>query len=227
MWNYIKYLKNKTDSFAKESYQTDLGMSNKNSIFKDCELGIKQLIEKNAKKSKDPYNFSLKRVKLILKNDYVEYWKDKSRNSPTSASYATHKNRYEIDAYLIHVRIKTHRNSLAKLRLSDHQLHIQSGRQTRPKTPKEQRVCKKCPEYIEDEAHFLLECSEDSDIKSDLVLRIAIDFPQIYVMADKYIRYKFIMKIQDPDILKSLGFCVNLLFKNREDRTHMSKQNEV
>ena len=81
-------------------------MDNKNSIFKDCELGIKQLIEKNVKKSQDPYNVSLKRVKLILKNDYVEYWKDKSRNSPTSASYATHKNSYEIEAYLIHVRIK-------------------------------------------------------------------------------------------------------------------------
>ena len=73
----------------------------------------------------------------------------------------------------------------------------------------------------------MLDCSDDSDIKSDLVERIAIDFPQISVMVDKYIRYKFIMKIQDPDILKSLGFCVNLLFKNREDRTHMSKQNEV
>ena len=29
---------------------------------------------------------------------------DKSRNSPTSASYATHKNSFEIEAYLIHVR---------------------------------------------------------------------------------------------------------------------------
>ena len=88
------------------------------------------------------------------------------------------------------MRIKKHRNALAKLRrLSDHQLHIQSGRQTRPKTPKEQRVCKKCLEYIEDEAHFLLDCNDDSDIKSDLVERIAIDFPQISVMVDKYIRY--------------------------------------
>ena len=103
------------------------------------------------------------------------------------------------------MRIKTHRNSLAKLRLSDHQLHIQSGRQTRPKTPKEQRFFRKCPpDYIEDEAHFLLECSEDSDIKSNLVLIIAIDFPQISFITDKYLRYKFIMKIQDPEILKSL-----------------------
>ena len=80
-----------------------------------------------------------------------------------------------MEAYLIHVRIKKHRNSLAKLRLSDHQLHIQTGRQTRPKTPQNLRTCKKCPEYVEDEAHFLLQCKEDSEIKNDLVHRIAMD----------------------------------------------------
>ena len=58
------------------------------------------------KKSQDHYTVSKKRVKLFLKNDYVEFWKDKVRNSPTFASYATHKNDYTIEAYLIHVRIK-------------------------------------------------------------------------------------------------------------------------
>ena len=33
---------------------------------------------------------------LFLKNDYDEFWKDKIRNSSTSASYATHKNDYTI-----------------------------------------------------------------------------------------------------------------------------------
>ena len=84
-----------------------------------------------------------------------------------------------MEAYLIHVRIKKHRNSLAKLRLSDHQLHIQTSRQTRPKTPQNLRTCKKCPEHVEDEAHFLLQCKEDSDIKNDLVHQIAMEFPKV------------------------------------------------
>ena len=105
-------------------------------------------------------------VKPFQKNDYVAFWKDKIRNSPTSASYTTHKNDYTMEAYLIYVRIKKHCNSLAKLRLSDHQLHIQNGRQTRPKTPQNLRTCKKCPEHVEDEAHFLLQCKEDIDIKN-------------------------------------------------------------
>ena len=115
---------------------------------------MKQLIVQNVKKSQDPYTASKKRVKLFLKNDYVEFWKDKIRTSPTSASYATHKIDYKMEAYLIHVRIKKHRNSITKLRLSDHQLHIQTGRQTLPKTPQNLRTCKKCPEHVEDEAHF-------------------------------------------------------------------------
>ena len=128
-----------------------------------------------------------------------------------------------MEAYLIHVMIKKHRNSLAKLRLSDHQLHIQTGRQTRPKTPQNLRTCKKCPEYVEDEAHFLLQCKEDSDIKNHLVHRIAMDFPKVSDITDKNILYKFVMKIQTPEILKSLGFCINLLFKNRENRKKEEK----
>ena len=80
------------------------------------------------------------------------------------------------------------------------------------------RFCKKCPEYIKDEAHFLTQCSEDRDIKTDLVRRIAMDFPKISDITDTNLLYKFIMKIQDTYILKSLGFCIDRLFKNRENR---------
>ena len=208
-----KIYQEKPDSCVKLEYKIDSDVDTKNAHFKDSELGIKQLIVENVKKNQDPYNVAKKRVNSFLKNDYVEFWKEKIRNSPTSASYATHKNDYEMEAYLTHVSIKKHRNALAKLRLSDHLLHIQTGRQTRPKTPQCLRFCKKCPEYIEDEVHFLIQCSEDSDIKTDLVRRIAMDFPKISDITDKNLLYKFIMKIQDPDILKSLRFGINLHFK--------------
>ena len=45
-----------------------------------------------------------------------------------------------------------------------------------------------------------------------------MDFPKVSDITYKNILYKFVMKIQTPDILKSLGFCVNLLFKNHENR---------
>ena len=45
-----------------------------------------------------------------------------------------------------------------------------------------------------------------------------MDFPKVSDISDKNIFYKFVMTIQTPEILKSLGFCTNLLFKNGENR---------
>ena len=44
-----------------------------------------------------------------------------------------------------------------------------------------------------------------------------MDFPKVSDITDQSILYQFVMKIQDPEILKSLGFCINLLFKNLEN----------
>ena len=37
-----------------------------------------------------------------------------------------------------------------------------------------------------------------------------MNFPKVSDMIDKNILYKFVMKIQTTEILKSLGFCINL-----------------
>ena len=137
--------------------------------------------------------------------------------STCSTAYATHKDEYIIEPYLNHVSIKKHRTSLAKLRVSDHKLRIQSGRQTRTKTPRELRFCEYCPNKIEDEAHFLCECIADFKIKSDFLNLVSSKYPQFNELCDKNLKYKFLMKIEDPDILQSLGFCINLLFKRREE----------
>ena len=153
---------------------------------------------------------------MFFKNDYVSYWKEKVRISPMSASFATHKNNYEADKYLSVFTIKKHRNAMAKLRLSDHNLKIQSGRQTRPKTPREQRFCKSCPGVIEDEAHFLFECVDDHIVKEDFVRSVCMEYPVFETKNHKSLKYQFTMKTQDTELLKSLGFFINLLFKNRE-----------
>ena len=51
------------------------------------------------------------------------------------------------------------RIALTQLRVSSHRLEIESGRWSRPnKTPRENRKCKLC-NSLEDEYHFLFECS--------------------------------------------------------------------
>ena len=46
---------------------------------------------------------------------------------------------------------------ITKWRLSSHCLHIETGRSTSPKTPRQQRKCSVCDE-IEDEHHVLFVC---------------------------------------------------------------------
>ena len=112
--------------------------------------------------------------------------------------------------------LSKHRNALAKLRLSDHKLKIQSGRQTRPITPRELRRCSFCPQFVEDEAHFLFECTDGQDLKSIFYNNLISTFPDINDMNNKQMKYKALMKIQDPDLLKSLGYLVHKLFAKRD-----------
>ena len=49
------------------------------------------------------------------------------------------------------------KSNITKLRTSTHKLHIETGRYTRPKTPRNERTCNFCSQ-IETESHFLLFC---------------------------------------------------------------------
>jgi hypothetical protein len=50
------------------------------------------------------------------------------------------------------------KRTIARFRLSDHKLKIETGRHCRPRLPPEQRTCFHCKDCIEDEAHFLVNC---------------------------------------------------------------------
>ena len=47
----------------------------------------------------------------------------------------------------------------------------------------------KYPESIEDEAHFLLQCTEDSDIKTDIAQQIAMEIAQFSYITEKILPY--------------------------------------
>ena len=217
-WQYIRYLRKKTqDTCVKMAYDTDCNLDAKFSTLKELEASVKIVIANNLKLHNDLYKVSKFKLKLFLKNDYVRHWKARLRESTMASTYATHKQSYMMEKYLTVVKIRKHRVALSKLRLSDHNLHIHSGRQTRPITPRAQRHCNSCPDKIEDEPHFLVECSTDIKIKTDFLELVSMEFPNFRTLSDKNQQYKFIMKIHDENLLKSLAFCINLLFKNREN----------
>ena len=91
-----------------------------------------------------------------------------------SLTYATHKDKYE---YEIVITIKKHRNALAKLRMSNHDLKIHTGRHTRPKSPRENRFCESCRIAVVHEAHLLFDCKIDSQIKEEFFNNFVVSYP--------------------------------------------------
>ena len=81
-------------------------------------------------------------------------------SSAAMLSYRKHKLNIKLEPYLLQVRNKKHRRMLAKLRLSDHKLEIETGRHQRPKIDQDKRICRLCNILeVENKIHFLMQCN--------------------------------------------------------------------
>ena len=65
---------------------------------------------------------------------------------------------FELQKYLTFNINKYLRLNLTKLRLSAHNLAIETGRYCKPIIPANERYCKSCKDKVEDEHHFLIDC---------------------------------------------------------------------
>ena len=57
---------------------------------------------------------------------------------------------------------------MTRLLVSSHSLRVETGRWTRPVTPRSDRKCTTC-NVIEDECHFLLECRRYNHIRKKMI----------------------------------------------------------
>ena len=101
-------------------------------------------------------------------------------------TYSIFKTEIGFEDYLSNVENPKCRAQVTKLRLSNHDLMIETGRHR--KLPKEIRVCPFCPKSVETETHFLMECSTYDYGRKELfrsfVERNAMF--QLYTMKDKF-----------------------------------------
>ena len=75
------------------------------------------------------------------------------------------KTKYTIDPFIFNSNFEN-RRLLVKMRISDHNLGIETGRYN--KINREQRICKHCNKNeIDDEEHFFLSCSKNEPIRKD------------------------------------------------------------
>ena len=83
------------------------------------------------------------------------------------------------------------RQIISKFLCSNHKLRIETGRHSKPKIPREQRICQLCEvNKVEDEHHFILECQAYEEIRKDSPIQF-----------ENYSSAEAIFHLEDPPIL--------------------------
>ena len=114
-------------------------------------------------------------------------------------TYRLFKLAYNEEQYLNIDNIR-HRTTVTKLRISCHKLHIETGRHNR--TPLEQRTCRYCNlDKLEDEHHFVVECSLYNSERIELYRLITSMFPH-FIHLSNADKFTFLMILDKPLILK-------------------------
>ena len=113
-------------------------------------------------------------------------------------------------SYVDILKNKNERAMLSKMRVSAHKLAIESGRYTRIKTPKRERLCTVCNSgEIEDEEHFLLNCNAYTSIRHGFLTKLVN-------MNNQCLDLKIILDNNNYYILKQSAKFIDNCFKQRE-----------
>ena len=133
-----------------------------------------------------------------LRGLYEESW-SLNLNRPSNNKLRTYnkfKSRLQYEYYLDQIPNADHRKTLTRLRVSSHNLRIETGRWQK-NTPM-QRTCKFCTNsLIEDEAHFLLNCSLYNDLRIKLMSRVRDICPNYDNLPTDSARLVFLMNSLD------------------------------
>ena len=107
---------------------------------------------------------------------------------------------------------KDKRSLITKFRPSCHTLNIETLRYCRPKVSRDRRFCPFCPESVESEEHFLLECKKYDS------LRISNKFisETIHVLGKGVEAIKHILNPQNQQNSKNITNYINDALKVRK-----------
>jgi len=108
-----------------------------------------------------------------VKDNFIQGIESRLNDSPRAVFFRSFS-KFELQSYLNNVNIQKYR--VARLRLSSHRLHIETGRWSN--TPREDRKCALCNK-LEDEFHLLFECKAYDDIRVKYIKTYYRDRPDM------------------------------------------------
>ena len=161
-----------------------------NSSLEDCYRGKVNWVT-NIKSMLDRYGLgyifnnptkdNIPLIKKRIADDFIQKWHSDLRTSEMLILYKELKKEFAYERYLDYVIPKKKKMNYTKIRISNHNLHVQTGRYTRPITERRERKCLLCDENdIEDEFHFIFKCELYKDIREIYIKRYYRNRPSMF-----------------------------------------------
>ena len=114
----------------------------------------------------------------LMKQEYISYWQNTLHHSQKLEFFRSFKSDHTTSNYLDLTRGTAEIKKLVKLRISKHKLMIELGRYNQ--ITRDNRNCPFCgSNQIEDEIHFLFNCSKCSLIRNNFYNKVKILIPNI------------------------------------------------
>ena len=157
-----------------------------------AEIGMWELF---LRKDKAVHVRALVRMRDIFHQEaFAEIQNDNSKLK----TYSHLKSSIGYEEYLSKIGNIQERTSFSKIRMSNHPLLIEKGRHE--KIERNQRFCPFCPKLVEDETHFVLECTCFSKLRVGLIDKISQENPSFQYLSKTE---KFVVLMTDISIVTS------------------------
>lgn len=213
---YFVYLNNKdNDSIVKQSFlmSKNLHFINNSGFYSN----FMNLIEQYHLSNLDPEsldNDRIRRYTTNMKEKYISSWRHSLEHSKKLEFYKVFKDDYVTSDYLNQLRNFNERRNLVKFRVSNHKLMIELGRYQTDHMPRETRLCPLCKSnQVENETHFLLQCSKYSLQRQTFFNRINEIIPDIERKSTSE-SIKLLMNSNDYHVnklvMKFISLCMNI-----------------
>ena len=135
-------------------------------------------------------NCFINSFKNRVQDEFLQEWFASIGNSSKLLLYKEIKSHFGYESYLDNIVTKKYRSILTKIRLTAHNLKIETGRYARNPIERRERLCVFCDEnLVEDEYHFVIECNAYAAIRAKYIKK--------YYTAKKSM-FKFIELFQSP-----------------------------
>ena len=151
--------------------------------------------------------------KQKVKDCFFQEWHSRVEDSLKDSNRARtfiHITNFKVQPYLDKITVKKFQTSLSRLRLSSHRLHVETGRWKKPvTTPFNERKCVIC-NLLEDEFHFVLECSIYKELRKQYIAKY-------YWIRPNMMKFIELCTSDRKKTIRNLGIFVEKAFSLRKE----------